>query len=53
MAVVPSDLPVGWSVEFETLFLAEYNQTVSVERARLEPLVMEIPLGDQMKKKKT
>lgn len=53
MAVVPSDLPVQWSVEFETLFLAEFNQTVNLERARLDPLVMEIPLGDQMGNKVT
>ena len=46
MAIVPSDMPVQWSVEFETLFLAEYNQTVAVERMRLDPLIMEIPLDD-------
>jgi len=46
MAVVPSDLTVQWSTDFETLFLAEFNQTVAVERARLDPLGMEIPLGD-------
>jgi len=48
MAVVPSDLVTQWSTEFETLFLAQFNQSVAVERARLEPLIMEIPLGDHM-----
>jgi len=46
MAIVPSDLAVQWSTDFETLFLAEFNRTVAVERARLDPLAMEIPLGD-------
>lgn len=53
MAVVPSDLPVQWSTEFETLFLAEFNNTVAVERARLDPLFMEIPLGDNQGNKVT
>lgn len=48
MPVMPSDLATGWSTLFETLFQAEYNQTIAVERARLDPLVMEIPLGDNM-----
>ena len=43
MAVVPSDLPVQWSVEFETLFLAEFNQTVNVDRARLDPKDPRLP----------
>jgi phage major head subunit gpT-like protein len=48
MAVVPGDLATQWSTLFETLFLQEFNTTLAVERARLDALVMEIPLGDHM-----
>lgn len=48
MAITPGDLATQWSTLFETLFLEEYNRTVAVERSRLEPLVMEIALGDHM-----
>jgi phage major head subunit gpT-like protein len=48
MAIVGSDLVTQWSTLFETLFLNEFNQSVAVERARLDPLTMEIPLADGM-----
>lgn len=48
MAIVPGDLTTQWSTLFETLFLQEFNQSVAVERAKLAPLIMEIPLGDGM-----
>src|SRR4051812_42680173 len=46
--MVPSDLAQQWSTNFETLFLTEYSQQVAVEEARMAPLILEIPLGDNM-----
>lgn len=53
MAIVPSDMPVQWSTDFETLFLAQYNTTIAVEKARIDPLLMELTLGDHRGNKVT
>jgi phage major head subunit gpT-like protein len=44
--MVPSDLATQWSVDYETLFLASYNDAIAVARERFSPLMMEIPMGD-------
>jgi phage major head subunit gpT-like protein len=46
MPVAPSDLVTGWSVEFETLFLAEYNGAVAVPDSVLDGLVLEETIPD-------
>jgi phage major head subunit gpT-like protein len=48
MAITQGDLVAGWSTLYQTLFEQDYNKLVAVEQAQLNPLIMEIPLDDNM-----
>lgn len=44
--IVPADLATGWSTKFETLFRTQFNQSVAVIDAQMNPLIMPMELGD-------
>lgn len=46
MAITISDLISGLSTNYEVIFRNEYNQTVAVDRAKIEPLLMRMDLPD-------
>src|SRR5579883_2098336 len=46
MAVVPSDLALGWSTQFDTLFHEQYNQSIGVMLSDVSRLLMDMELGD-------
>jgi phage major head subunit gpT-like protein len=46
MAVVPTDLALGWSTQFDTLFQEQYNQSIAVLLSDVNRLLMDMELGD-------
>ena len=46
MAITTSDLLAGLSTRYEVLFRDEYNQTLAVDRAKVEPLLMRMDQPD-------
>ena len=46
MPIAPSDLVTQWSTQFETLFLTEYNQNITIEMAILNQILAQEDLPD-------
>lgn len=44
--IVPGDLATGWSTRFETQFQMQFNTSVAVMDAQMNPLLMPMELGD-------